>query len=587
MGIFSRLNWFFKKRWKQYSLGVIALLLVAACNVIPPRIVGNVVDKVSNKNMTMSYLAMNMFLLFFVAVAGYLLRFVWQKMIYGSSFVLERDLRSRLFHQFMKMDTTFYKKWRTGDLMAHATNDIDAVREVAGPGVLTLADSFITGLSMVFAMGMFVSWKLTLIAIIPLLLLAVMANVLGNKIHDAFLHSQGEFSNINNKTQESVVGMKVLKALGQEKQDEQDFNKYVDDNISANKRSYRLDAMFNPLTTLIMGLSYVVTIIFGGLAVIHSQMTIGQLVSFITYLAELTWPMFAIGSLFNILERGSASYDRISELLAEKTSLVLPKNAIKDVPNADIDFEIEQFYYPDDDSVNALLDVSFELKEGHTLGIVGPTGGGKSTIINLLMRDFDHYQGKIEMGGHDIRDYNIHDYLDKIGYVPQTNFLFSTDIRDNVRFANIEASQEQVESASYVADLADDIEQMPEQYDTQVGELGVSLSGGQKQRLAIARAVLSDPKLLILDDSLSAVDAKTERNIEQRLADNRQKGTTIIAASRLSSVESADQIIVVEQGTIIQKGTHEQLLHEKGWYADTFNLQAKNAELEGRLNDRG
>lgn len=584
MGIFSRLGWFFKHRWKQYSLGVLALLLVAVCNVVPPRIVGIIVDAVSKRTMTINFLIMNLLLLLLVAILGYFLRFVWQKMIFGSSYVLERDLRNRLFRHFMKMDTTFYKKWRTGDLMAHATNDIDAVREVAGPGVLTLADSLITGLSMIFAMGMFVNWKLTFYAILPLILLAVMANILGNKIHDAFMKSQAAFSSINNKTQESIVGVKVLKALGQEKQDEQDFDKYVDENIKANKKSYRLDALFDPLTSLIMGISYVITIILGGLAVIHSQITIGELVSFITYMAELTWPMFAIGSLFNILERGSASYDRITELLGEKSSLVAPRHEVTVSPKGTLDFEIKKFHYPDD-KATALSKVSFELKEGQTMGIVGPTGGGKSTIISLLMRDFDHYNGQITVDDHDIRDFKLDNYLDTIGYVPQTNFLFSTDIRDNIRFANIDASQEQVEKAAHVADLDNDIKDMEKGYNTFVGELGVSLSGGQKQRLAIARAILSDPGLLILDDSLSAVDSKTERNIEERIAENRRNGTTIIAASRLSSVEYADQILVVDNGTIIEHGTHQELLANKGWYYDTFNLQAKNAEIEGRLNN--
>lgn len=584
MGIFSRLSWFFKHQWKQYLIGVVALILVAICNVIPPRIIGNVVDSVSNKNMTVRFLVINMVTLFIVAIVQYLLRFLWQKMIYGSSYVLERDLRSRLFHHFMKMDKTFYQKWRTGDLMAHATNDIDAVRDVAGPGILTLADSLITGLSMILAMGMFVNWKMTLMAVLPLLLLAVMANVLGNKIHVAFRDSQAAFSSINNKTQESVVGIKVLKALGQETEDEADFDRYVDKNIKANKRSYRLDAMFDPLTTLIMGISYTLTIIFGGLAVLQQRITIGQLVSFITYMAELMWPMYAVGSLFNLLERGSASYDRISDLLNEKSSVVKTKDSFTTVPSGLLDFQVDSFSYPDDKKI-ALHDVDFKLKPGQTLGIVGPTGGGKSTIISLLMRDFDHYQGFINVGKVDIRKYDLNSYLDTIGYVPQTNFLFSTDIRDNVRFANIDATQEEVEQASFVADLDADIKQMPDGYDTQVGELGVSLSGGQKQRLAIARAILSNPKLLILDDSLSAVDSKTERHIESRIAKNRQQGTTIIAASRLSSVEDADEIIVVENGTIIEKGTHQELLQQAGWYADTYNLQARNEQLEGRLNN--
>lgn len=583
MGIFSRLSWFFKHQWKQYLLGVIALILVAICNVIPPRIIGDIVDAVSKKNMTQRFLIINLVILIVTGIGQYLLRFVWRKMIFGSSYVLERDLRSRLFRHFMRMDTTFYQKWRTGDLMAHATNDIDAVRDVAGPGILTLADSLITGSSMILAMGLLIDWQLTGLAVLPMLLLAVMANVLGKKVHFAFKNSQAAFSSINNKTQESVVVIKVLKALGQEKEDEADFDKYVDQNIKANKRSYRLDSLFDPLTTVIMGLSYVITIIFGGLAVLHSRITIGQLVSFITYMAELMWPMYAVGSLFNLLERGSASYDRINELLQEKSSLVQPKDALTTVPNATLNFDINTFHYPDDQAV-ALSNVHFDLAPGQTLGIVGPTGGGKSTIISLLMRDFDHYDGKIEVGQIDIRKYNLESYLATIGYVPQTNFLFSTTVRDNVRFANISATQEQVEAASHIADLDGDIARMPEGYDTQVGELGVSLSGGQKQRLDIARAILSDPKMLILDDSLSAVDAKTERNIEARLQKNRQTGTTIIAASRLSSVENADKILVIGNGTILQQGNHRELLEQAGWYADTYNLQAHRAQIEGRLN---
>lgn len=584
MGIFSRLKWFFKNQWRQYLVGVIALIVVAIFNVIPPRIIGDVVDAVSKRNMTAHFLLVNMLVFLGTAIAQYLLRYLWRKMIFGSSFVLERDLRSRVYRQFMKMDATFYQKWRTGDLMAHATNDIDAVREVAGPGILTLADSIITGTSTILAMGLMISWKLTLWAVLPLLLLGIMANVLGGKVHDAFSKSQAEFSNINNKTQESIVGIKVLKALGQEKEDEEDFNKYVEDNIKANKRSYRLDSLFDPMTTLIMGISYVVTIILGGLSVLNKQITIGQLVSFITYMTQLTWPMYAVGSLFNVLERGSASYDRISELLGEKSSLVHPKHAVESAPDGTLDFNVHSFHYPDD-SATALQNVHFQLKEGETLGIVGPTGGGKSTIISLLMRDFDHYDGAIKVGNYDIRKYDVDNYLNTIGYVPQTNFLFSTNIRDNVRFANIEASQEEVEKASRVADLDTDIEKMPNGYDTQVGELGVSLSGGQKQRLAIARAILSNPKLLILDDSLSAVDFKTERNIEQRIAQNRRFATTIIAASRLSSVENANQILVIDHGTIIEKGNHHELLAQKGWYYNTFHLQEKTAQLEGRLNN--
>lgn len=574
MGIFKKLGWFFKAEWKIYLAGVTVLLVVALNNLIPPRLIGGVVDAIDKHTLSPQMLWSYLGLFLFAAIFQYILRFYWRKFVFGGSVILEKNLRRKLFQHFLKMDQTFFQKHRIGDLMAHATNDIDAVRDVAGPGILTLADSLFTGLSTIIAMCFFVDWRLTLLAVLPLPLLALMATVLGNKIHQAFDKAQAAFSELNNKTQESMLGVKVIKTLGQEKEDAADFEKYIDRTIQADRKAYFLDALFDPFTSLILGLSYVAIIILGGYYVVNDVISIGQLVTFISYMAALVWPMFAIGHLFNILERGNASYDRISKLLGEQASWA-PAKLTETKVKGDINFDIDSFAFPGEDD-NKLYNVHFKLKAGQTLGLVGETGSGKSTILRLLLREFDHYQGQITMGGHDIRDYQLDDYSAALGYVPQTNFLFSTDLRKNISFADVTADDERIKEVAYLADVHRDIVAMDEGYATQVGEMGVSLSGGQKQRIAIARALLPDPELLILDDSLSAVDAKTENNILERLHQTRAQKTTIISGSRLSSVSQADEILVILDGTIAQRGTHEELLAQKdGWYAQTYQLQEK------------
>lgn len=579
MGIFRKLAWFFKKEWKIFTAGVLTLIAVSIVNVFPPRMIGLVVDQIDKHTLTMPHLWLYLGIFLLCVVVQYIMRYMWRRFIFGGSVILEKTLRRQLFQHFLKMDQTFYQKHRIGDLMAHATNDIDAVRDVAGAGILMLADSLATGVTTIIAMAMFVDWRLTILAILPLPLLAVMATVLGNKIHNAFEKAQAAFSDLNNKTQESLLGVKVIKTLGQEQEDAQDFQKHVDHAIAANKKAYRLDALFDPMTSLIMGLSYVMIIILGGYYVIHNVISIGQLVTFISYMAALVWPMFAIGHLFNILERGNASYDRISKLLAQENDRVRPvKLAQSAQPHGDISFDVDEFAFPDDPQKAQLKDVHFTVKAGQTLGIVGETGSGKSTILRLLMREYDHYNGQIKMGDHLITSYPFENYMQALGYVPQTNFLFSMNLKENIRFADPTASQREVEKVAQIADVHADILRMEEGYETEVGEMGVSLSGGQKQRLAIARALLSHPELLILDDSLSAVDAKTENHILDALHESRQDKTTIISASRLSSVSQADEILVMDKGQIIERGTHEQLLKAGGWYAQTYDLQEKKGE---------
>ncbi|WP_301049058.1 ABC transporter ATP-binding protein [Lactobacillus intestinalis] len=584
MGIFKKLGWFFKEEKKRYIIGILFLALTSLANLVPPRVLGLMADELDKGHITWGQYGALILAIIAAAVALYILRYFWRKQIWGGAAELERKMRTRLFNHFMIMDKTFYQRHRTGDLMAHATNDVTAIQNVAGDGVLTLVDSLIMGLSTMIAMIVFVDFRLTIIALLPLPFLAWGAWKLGDHLHVAFDKSQAAFSRLNNKTQESVSGIKVLKTFGQGKEDTAAFEKMVDETIKINKHVFVWDSLFDPLGTLIIGLTYAITIIYGGLLVKQNILSVGQLVSFIAYIGNMVWPMFAIGYLFNILERGSASYDRVEKLLNEK-SLITDESAdetltAKDI-EGDLDYNIKSFAYPDEKDISVLKNIDFTLKPGQTLGLVGRVGSGKTTIIQLLLREFDNYEGKITLNGHDIREIPLNVLLRQISYVPQNNYLFSTSIQNNISFSQIDADNNQVVEAAKKSDLHNDVLQMPCAYQTLVGENGISLSGGQKQRMSIARALLKHSQILILDDALSAVDAKTENEILKSLKKERKGKTTLIATHRLTAVKNADLILVLKNGRIIERGSHDDLLQENGWYADMWRRQ----ELEEKVGD--
>lgn len=570
--IFRKLGWFFRLRAKTYAIGVIALVLVAIFSAITPLIIGSVIDQITGETLTQSNLFLQVGLILLLAVIMYALRYVWRVMIFTNSTLLESVMRNRLFDHFTKMDNEFFNNYRTGDLMAHATNDLAALRFVAGGGVLTFTDSIVVGGTTLFSMFFFVDWQLTLLTILPFPLLIVIARFLGKIINKRFRRTLEAFARMNNHVQESIAGMRVFKSFGEEKENYEDFTDNTDNVVHENKKVYQADSAYEPGIESVIRATYILTIFFGTYFIAIDQISIGQLVAYFNYLSMMAWPLLAVGDLANTLERGNVSYDRVTELLSVESHIKEAKSPVDRPVKGDIDFDVDSFTYPGG-SEPLLEQVRFYLREGETLGLVGKTGSGKSSVFRLLMREYDNYKGKISYGGINVKDYSTENLDGAIGYVSQNNFLFSTTIRENIRFGNPSLSQEEVEYYAKIADVHDDITRFPGGYDTEVGEQGVSLSGGQKQRIAIARALAVDPEYLFLDDSLSAVDTQTESRILTHLKDLQRNRSTIISAHRIGSIAHADQILVLEEGRVIGHGTHDELLNTNDWYRNMYEKQ--------------
>ncbi|MGY3859329.1 ABC transporter transmembrane domain-containing protein [Aeromonas intestinalis] len=578
MSVFLRLGWFFKDQWRRYLIAITLLMMVALLTVIPPKVVGWVVDGVTKGGLDNATLMQYLAGLLGLGVVIYLLRYVWRVMLFGASYRLAYVLRNRLFTHFTRMSPDFYQRHRTGDLMAHATNDIQAVEMTAGEGVLTLVDSFIVGILVLSIMCSQYSWQLTLLSLLPLPVMAFFMNRFGTQIYKEFKAAQGAFSRLNNKTQEALSGVRVLKSYAVESLEDKGFAELTRQAGERNMAVARIDAKFDPVIYLCIGCSYFLAVAGGSALVMQDKLTLGELTSFTMYLGQLIWPMFAIAWLFNIIERGSAAYSRIETLLAERSDIedpAEPQPLAHPFPLVmqGVDYRLE--------SRTLLAGIDVSIAAGGMLGIVGRTGAGKSSLLKLLMRLANPSGGRITMGGVSIDRLALGELRNQFAYVPQEPFLFSTTIVANIALGRPDASREEVERVARIACVHDDITRFPQGYETEVGEKGVTLSGGQKQRLAIARALLLAAPILVLDDALSAVDAHTEQQILQALKAHRR--TLILVSHRMTAVEQADEILVLEQGRISERGHHGALMTHNGWYADMVRYQRLEQDVEENL----
>jgi ATP-binding cassette subfamily B protein len=569
--------WYFKLEKWRYLGGILMLALVSLGLLVPPKIVGSIVDHIKEGTLTEDILWRYGGILIGIAVGIYILRYIWRILIFGSAVKLAMLLRNRLYKHFTKKSQEFYQKRRVGDLMAHSTNDLQAIQQTAGDGVLTLVDSLMMGGMTLIAMATTISWKLMLVSLIPLPVMAWATNKYGTLLHKRFHSAQEAFSALNDKVQESISGTRVIKAFGQEQHDINSFSDLSKDAVKKNIAVAKIDSLFDPTISLIIGFSFFLAVSYGSNLVIKNELSIGELVSFTSYLGLLIWPMLAFGWLFNIVERGRASYDRVETLLAVNEE-INDQGTIGYSPKGDLTYQLDEFCYTDQTPV--LENVHFSLKRGQTLGVVGKTGSGKTTLCRLLLREYTLNQNDILLDGIDICEFRLEKLRESIGYVPQDHFLFSATIAENIAFAKIDSPFSKIIEAAEVASIHRDITQFKHGYETVVGERGVTLSGGQKQRISIARALITDPEILILDDSLSAVDAKTEENILKNMKEKRQNKTTIITSHRLSSIAHCDLVIVLDQGSIIQRGSHQTLLREEGWYKETYERQALESLIE-------
>ena len=574
MNSFFRLKEFlFKNKW-SYIVGIIWLILVDSVQLIVPKILGNLTDDFQTGMISsagiLRYIIYIILTGIFIAVG----RFAWRVYIFGNSRKLEYYLREKIFHKYLSLSPNYFNTHKTGDLMAHATNDVNAVRMAMGPGVMMIVDSTFMMILSLIMMERTTNLRLTAIVLATLPFTTIFVVKFGRIIHGRFKKVQEAFSDLTDTIQENFSGIRVIKSFVQEDLATEQFKSVNEDNFQKNLDLVKISGFFRPFIELVSAISFLLVIFYGGKEVILNRISLGDFVAFNSYLSLLIWPMMALGYVINIFQRGAASMERINKILDQESEIKEIENPIElDGPKGKVEFKNVNFKYQTGKDY-ALKDINFTVEDGNTLAILGKTGSGKSTIVNLLLRLYDIDEGEIKFSNVDIRDLSFESLRENIGYVPQDNFLFSDTIDENIAFAFDEPiSQERIIEAAKMGEIYDNVIDFPNKFKTVLGERGVTLSGGQKQRTSIARALIKKPALLILDDSLSSVDTKTEEKILNNLSRFTRNSTNIIISHRISTVKNSDEIIFLEDGAIAERGTHEDLLKLEGLYYELYQKQ--------------
>jgi len=571
-----------KYRW-AYILGIVSLAVTSGSQILIPQFLRVAVDEISSGSLDLREIGRLMLGLVGVSLAIAGGRFGWRYFIQGSSRRIEAELRSQLFDKFLELQPSYYGRSQIGDLMARSTNDMNAIRMASGMALVALFD----GLFMTIAILIILfsqQPRIAAIAIIPLPFITALTLFLGRFIRGMFKTVQEGFSELSRQTQEIFSGVRVVKSFVKERFFLQRFRDANEQYQTRNMRLVRVWGLFFPVVTFLAGLMTLILLRFGGEAVIMGDLSPGEFVATLSYLEMLIWPMLGAGFTVNLLQRGAASLGRVNEVLAEKPEITNPEHPVVEMPSTSISIRNLRFAYGDDEEP-ALDGIDLEVPQGSILGILGRTGSGKSTLLRLLPRLQNPPRGSVFVGGVDVLDYDLATLRRAFGAVPQDTFLFSASLRENIAFGVDEPDEAYIQHVADVSTISRDMKIFPQGWDTQVGERGITLSGGQKQRVAISRALAKDPRILVFDDALSAVDTETEELILNKLLTEREGRTSIIVSHRVSTLATADRIAVLEGGRLAQYGTHEQLLAEDGFYREIATLQqlsrTKTSHQEG------
>ncbi|MCG2594341.1 ATP-binding cassette domain-containing protein [Ramlibacter sp. XY19] len=579
MSLYLLIGRFLRRHWAAYASSGLMLAGIAVLIVWIPRQIGHIVDGLAAGTMRGRSLLVELAWLVAAGLVVYFLRVGWRLKLYAAAYRLGVELRERLYSTLSRQGAAFYQHRRTGNLMAMATNDIDAVEMAAGEAMLAGFDGTLTLVLVVATMSLGVDWRLAAFAILPFPLMALAFWWISHHVHEASRESLERFAALNDHVQETLAGVRTVRALGLLAHSEQQFQKLASGAADSSFLAQKWEAAYEPAVGFTFATATMLVLGVGGWLVWQSQLTVGQLTSFSMYLGQLIWPMFAAGWVLSLLERGKAAWGRLQPVLDAPLAVDDHGTVAAVVPGA-IEMQDVRFHYPGQVARAALDGVSLTLRPGRTLGLVGPTGAGKSTLLRLLLRHHAPDSGSLRWSGIALPDYTLDTLRSAIAWVPQEPFLFSASVAENIALARPDATREEIENAARLAAVHDDIRRLPQGYDTPVGERGVTLSGGQRQRVAIARALLADAPLLLLDDALSAVDADTEARILAHLRDARVGRTVIIVGHRLSAVADADHIVVLREGHLAEQGDHAALLAHDGWYARQWRYQQLEASLD-------